>query len=106
MDYYVLSDRAIEIELGKRIKSLRLEKNITQSGLATLVMLSLNSIKSLELGRAKLSTIISVLRALSALDHLDDFIPEVSTNLIPLEKSQGKVRERASGYRGKKKLRP
>ena len=100
MDFYVMSDKAIETELGNRFKALRLKKNITQQGLADLTMLSLNSIKALESGRGKLSTIIAVLRALSSLDDLNNFIPEISISPIQLAKMQGKVRERASGYSG------
>lgn len=101
MDFYTLSDKAIEKILGERIKALRLRKNITQQELANATMLSLNSIKALESGRAKLATIIAVLRELSALDQLENFIPETSISPIQLAKMQGKVRERASGYRKK-----
>lgn len=100
MDFYVMSDRAIEVELGKRIKSLRLEKNITQTGLASLTMLSLNAIKSLESGRGKLSTIIAVLRALSALDNLNDFLPPVPAHSVSGKHVHGIQRQRASGFRG------
>ena len=51
MDFYTLSDKYIEKELGHRIKALRLGKNITQKELAEATTLSLNSIKSLESGR-------------------------------------------------------
>lgn len=99
MDFYSLSDKAIEQELGRRLKSLRLRKNITQQALAEATTLSLNSIKSLESGRGKLSSIIAVLRELSALDQLDSFIPESTISPIQLAKMKGKVRERASGER-------
>lgn len=99
MDFYTLSDRAIEKELGQRIKALRLRKNITQKELSKLTTLSLNVIKSLESGRGKLSSLIAVLRELGALDHLDSFIPETSISPIQLAKMQGKLRERASGER-------
>lgn len=105
MDFYTLSDKGIEEELGNRIKRLRLRKNISQKKLAEMAALSLNAIKSLELGRSKLSTIIAVLRELGALDHLDSFIPETSISPIQLAKMQGKVRERASGYRVKAKAK-
>ena len=99
MDFYTLSDKAIEKELGQRIKALRLRKNITQKELAKLTTLSLNVIKSLESGRGKLSSLIAILRELGALDHLDSFIPETSISPIQLAKMHGKVRERASGER-------
>ncbi len=76
MDFYTLSDKGIEEELGHRIKTLRLRKNITQKELAEVTTLSLNTIKSLESGRGKVSTLIAVLRELGVLDHLDNFIPE------------------------------
>ena len=99
MDFYNLSDKSIETELGNRIKALRLRKNITQKELGEAATLSLNAIKSLESGRGKLSTLIAVLRELGALDHLDSFIPDTPVSPMQLAKMQGKVRERASGGR-------
>ena len=101
MDFYTLSDKGIEKELDRRIKVLRLRKNITQKELAQATTLSLNTIKSLESGSGKLSTVIAVLRELGALDHLDNFIPEPSISPLQLAKMQGKQRERASGRRRK-----
>lgn len=99
MNFYILSDKGVEKELGHRIKALRLRKNITQKELAEATTLSINAIKSLESGRSKLSTLIAVLRELGALDHLDSFIPEISVSPMQLAKMQGKVRQRASGER-------
>lgn len=99
MDYYSLSDKSIQQELGNRLKTLRLQRNITQKELADAATVSLNSIKSLESGRGKLSTIIAVLRELEALDHLDNFIPEITISPLQLAKTQGQVRQRASGER-------
>ena len=99
MDFYALSDKTIEQELGDRLKALRLQKNRTQQELAEATTLSLNTIKSLESGRGKLSTLIAVLRELGALDHLDNFIPEISISPMQLAKTRGKVRQRASGER-------
>ena len=99
MDYYGLSDKGIELELGRRIKALRLRKNITQKELAEATTLSLNTIKSLESGRGKLASLIAVLREFGALDQLDSFIPDISISPMQLAKMQGKVRERASGER-------
>lgn len=103
MDFYTLSDKGIENELGRRIKALRLNKNITQKELSNATTLSLNTIKSLESGSAKLSTLIAVLRELGALDQLDNFIPEPSISPLQLAKMQGKQRERASGGRRKRR---
>lgn len=104
MNFYTLSDKAIEEELGNRIKALRLQKNVTQQELADATTLSLNVIKALESGRGKLLSLIAVLRELGALDQLENFIPETTTiSPLQLAKMQGKVRERASGTRQKNK---
>lgn len=105
MDLYAITDQRIEQDLGNRIKALRLRKNITQQALAETTMLSLNTIKSLESGKGKLSTLIAVLRELKSLEHLNSFIPEVSISPLQLSKLHGKERERASGKRVKNKSR-
>jgi putative transcriptional regulator len=102
MDFYSLSDKGIEQELGGRIRALRLRKNVTQKELAEATTLSLNTIKSLESGSGKLSTVIAVLRELGALDALDNFIPEPSISPLQLAKMQGRQRERATGARRKR----
>jgi transcriptional regulator with XRE-family HTH domain len=99
MHFFTLSDKAIAEELGHRLQSLRLRRNITQQALAEATTLSLNTIKSLESGRGKLSSLIPVLRELGALDQLDHFIPPPAISPLQLAKMQGKTRERASGKR-------
>jgi transcriptional regulator with XRE-family HTH domain len=101
MDYYSMSDDAIGAEVGARIRALRLRKNLTQQQVAEATALSLNSIKSLEAGKGKLSSLIAVLRELGALDGLAHFIPEPSISPLQLAKRQGKKRKRASGRHGK-----
>jgi len=101
MSFDLISDHQIELMLGNRFRALRLRKNLTQQQLADAVALSLNAIKALEKGRAKLATVIAVLRELGALDQLDNFIPEVTVSPLQLAKRQGRVRQRATGLRGK-----
>jgi len=96
MNFYAMTDKAVEKEIGKRFKSLRLRKNMTQQALADASLLSLNVIKSLETGRGKFSTIIAVLRELGALNDIKNFIPEISISPIDMAKRQGKTRKRAS----------
>jgi transcriptional regulator with XRE-family HTH domain len=102
MDPYSMTDKAISIEMGRRIKALRLRKNLTQQRLSETTALSLNSIKSLESGKGKLLTIITVLRELGAFDSMDNFIPEITISPLQIARQQGKKRQRASGKRGKK----
>lgn len=100
MDYTSMTDKAIGAEIGARIKSLRLRKNLTQQQVADAAAVSLNVVKSLELGKGKLSSIIAVLRELGALDALDQFIPEPMISPLQLAQQRGKKRQRASGTRG------
>ena len=99
MDYYSMTDKGIGVEIGNRIRSLRLRKNLTQQVLADKAALSVNAIKALESGKGKLLNLIAVLRELDALFALDNFIPEPSISPIQLVRQQGKKRRRASGKR-------
>ncbi|MBN2426758.1 MAG: helix-turn-helix domain-containing protein [Deltaproteobacteria bacterium] len=101
MNFYSMTDKGIEAELGGRIRSLRLRRNLTQQEVAEAAALSLNTIKALEAGKGKLSSLIAVLRELEALDELDNLIPETLISPLQLAKQQGKVRKRASGKRVK-----
>ena len=99
MDFYSMTDKGIGVEIGQRIRSLRLRRNLTQQQVADMAALSLNAIKSLESGKGKLLTFIAVLRELGALDGLAQFIPEPSISPMQLARRQGKKRQRASGNR-------
>lgn len=101
MNYYAMSDKGIGAEIGRRIKSLRLRKNLTQQALAEAAALSLNAIKAVEAGKGKLLTLIAILRELGALEALDQFIPELPVSPLQLAKQQGQKRRRASGKRRK-----
>ncbi len=103
MDYYYMSDEAIEKEIGSRFHELRLRKNLTQKELSRRTLLSVNAIKNLESGKARLSTAVAVLRELKALDNLDSFIPDPGLSPMQLAKLQGRKRKRASGKQSNKK---
>ncbi len=97
MDYYSLSDSAIETEIGKRLKALRLRRNVTQQALADATGLSVTAIKGIEAGGGRLFTLITVLRELSALEQLEQFIPAALPSPLQLARHQGKKKQRASG---------
>jgi len=103
MDYYYMTDEAIEEEIGERFRELRLRKNLTQKVLSKRTLLSVNAIKNLEAGKARLSTAIAVLRELKALDNLDAFIPDPGLSPMQLAKLQGRKRKRASGKQNNRK---
>lgn len=102
MDFYSMTDKAIGLEIGSRLKALRLRKNLTQQQVADAATVSLNVIKALEGGKGKISSLIAVLRELGALDGLDQFISEPEVSPLQLAKQRGQKRQRASGSRGDK----
>ena len=99
-DYYTASDSAILEELGERIRNLRLRKNITQADLAERTLMAVGTIKSLEAGKGKLSTLVAVLRELGALEQLDQFIPPITISPLKIAedgaRATGTTRMRAS----------
>lgn len=101
MDYYSLSDSAIEVEIGARLKALRLRRNVTQKALADATGLSVTAIKGIEAGGGTLRTLIAVLRELRALDNLQHFIPEITVSPLQLARRKGVQRQRATGSRRK-----
>lgn len=101
MDIYTLSDKALEHEIGEHIKNLRLQKNLTQEQLSKKTLLSLNTIKSLEAGRGKISTLIAILRELKALDRLHVLTLELSISPLQLALAKNRERKRATGKKRK-----
>ena len=96
MNLIPMTDLAISEEIGSRFRALRLKRNITIEELAHRAMLSESTIKSLEKGQAKLSTMIAVLRELRELNNLNFFIEEQPIEPIMLHEMKGKQRIRAS----------
>ena len=59
MDFYQMTDKAICAEIGSRLKDLRLRRNLTRQQVAQVAAVSLNVVKSLEMGKGKLSSLAS-----------------------------------------------
>ncbi len=75
MDLYSMTDKGIEVELGRRLKELRLRRNLTQDELCSAVSVARATIERLEKGSGKISTLIAVLRELGHLDNFDYCFP-------------------------------
>ena len=103
MIFSEMSDNNILSELGNRVRQLRLRHNLTQQQLAKRTLLSLNTIKALESGRAKLATLVVVLRELGRIEALEQFLPDPGISPMQLAKRRGRQRKRATGRRGGKK---
>ena len=97
-----MTDREIAIELGRRLASTRLDRNLSQAQIAEHAGLSLKTYKRLEKGAGTLLTLLAAMRALDLLSQLDTFLPEPPISPIKLAELKGKTRHRASGTRNRK----
>ena len=99
-----MTDDMIIKAIGEYIRSIRLERNMTQEQLGNRAGVHRTTIRDLELGkRSTLLTLIQVLRSLDQLQTLKNF--KVSKELSPLElaKIEMKERKRASGSKSDQK---
>ena len=83
-------------EIGDRLRTHRLQRNLAQADLATRAGVNRTTIRDIEAGKdSQLSTLVKLLRALGRLEDIDAFLPKPSVSPIQLMKSQGKPRQRA-----------
>ena len=79
-----MSDPAILVKLGGRIKDYRIQLGMKQSDLARLSCVGVNTIYKLEKGKSvSTALLISILRSLSLLENIETLVPE--TKLTPLQ---------------------
>ena len=97
-----MSDLAILEELGMRLRSARLDANMTRDALASKIDLSVDTVRNAETGRnVSLETLIRLMRGLGRLADLQTLLEDVGPSPVQLAKSRGRVRQRASGSRKK-----
>ncbi|OQX73582.1 MAG: hypothetical protein B6D64_13720 [Bacteroidetes bacterium 4484_276] len=97
MDWYSMTTKGIEIEIGQRIKERRIKKNMTQLELAKKTGLSRVSISKIESGNGVgFSSLIEILRMLDLLQNLEQLFPPPELSPLEILKIQGKKRKRAS----------
>lgn len=97
MDWTAKSDTAILVEIGRRIKDIRLHKNYTQADIAKMAGVTAVTVGKAERGEAvSMMNFIAILRALKLLDNFEMLIPEQTISPMELLKAQGKKRVRAS----------
>ena len=71
MTFYKLTPHAIASELGDRIKTARLNANLTQKALATKSGISLKAVTNSEKGKSTLESMIAILIALEITEQLN-----------------------------------
>ncbi|GAB4062399.1 helix-turn-helix domain-containing protein [Uliginosibacterium sediminicola] len=92
----------LEVELGERLKTLRIHRNLDQATLAERAGISPRTLRNLENGAgSSLRTLIQVVRALGRESWLDVIAPIPSINPLMLTRAAA-PRQRASKPRGKK----
>lgn len=92
----------LQIELGRRLRQLRLQKNLEQRTTAEKAGIAEKSLRNLEAGRgSSVETLIRVLKALDFLEGIDMLAPRPSVNPLALLNST-KPRERVRRRRTRK----
>jgi len=92
-----MSDNAIIREIGKRIRQLRLNKNISQQSLSEKTGIHRVTLSKIERGqKISLLTIIQILRGLDELQRLDNIIPSEKLSPLQIARFHEKERKRAS----------
>ena len=98
-----MSDPAILIKLGARIKDTRIRKGITQVELAIAAGVSPLTVANIEKGKSVTTVMfLGVLRVLGLLENLENLIPEAKISPLHLKKIQGKKRHRVRRFNTKK----
>ncbi len=96
MDPYRLTDKALLKELGSRLRTERLNQNITRDELAKRSGVSKGAVRSAEMGgNPTLLNLLRILRALQKLEQFDLLLPETGPSPLQMVKMQGKERVRA-----------
>ncbi len=97
MDWYEMSNPGVILTIGKRIKEIRLRKNITQEDLAKRAGVGVVSVINIEKGKpVSMSIFIPIIRELNLLENLELLLPSPPISPILMKKMQGKKRKRAS----------
>src|SRR5580704_19045187 len=90
-------DETVLAELGRRLARTRLERNISQQGLAAEAGVSKRTVERIEAGdETRLTSVVRVLRVLGLLDQLDRLVPEPLPSPLERLKRHGRARQRAA----------
>ena len=92
------TDETILSEMGARLASLRLDRNLSQADLAERAGVSKRTVERLESGAVstQFSSIIRICRALDLIERLDALFPKPVPSPIALLKQRGRERRRVS----------
>lgn len=90
-----MSNQAILLEIGKRIREIRIRKNIQQKELSERSGVSLSTVIRLENGSTiALDNLLCILRTLDMLENMEYFLPNPPVSPILMRKLQGRKKQR------------
>lgn len=102
-DIYALTDNAILVQIGAKLKEARIERNLSQKDLAAACGLSAFSISQMENGHnTSLLSLIMVLRALNRLEILEELLRERPMSPVAMSEYLKKHPERKRAYNSKR----
>ena len=102
-DIYALTDNAILVQMGTKLKEARIERNLSQKDLAAACGLSTFSISQMENGHnTSLLSLIMVLRALNRLEILEELLREKPMSPVAMSEYIKKHPERKRAYNSKR----
>ncbi len=96
--YYVYSDKELLRRWGQKLKSLRINANLSQTDLAQKTGMSRSSIAEIEKGRNfSITSLIAISRVLNLLEELEFFLKDDELELSPMEIYQLEKKKRKRG---------
>lgn len=102
-DIYALTDKAILLTIGHKLKEARLEQNLSQKDVSAASGLSMFSISQMENGHnTSMLSLIMVLRSLNRLDLLNAMLEEHPVSPIALSEYAKRHPERKRACNSKK----
>ena len=105
IELHVASTTQIEAELGRRLRRRRVTLGLNQTEVAERAGLARRTVSSVERGEGgSMATFVSLLRALGAIDQLQQILPDPGPSPIALTEGRpGRVEERKNPYKARKK---
>jgi transcriptional regulator with XRE-family HTH domain len=101
IDFSLAPLAEVEAEIGRRLESIRLAQNISQSDLASEAGVSRRTITRLENGGGiSVETLIRIMRALGIEQRLDTLLPDPGLRPIDRVRLKSKQRQRARPIAG------
>jgi transcriptional regulator with XRE-family HTH domain len=97
-DLYFHSDPELMRRIGEKIKTVRLNSNITREELQSITGVHKKTIGDTEAGKnVTIMTLLAILRGLSMLDQLNELLREEGVSPVMMARFKGKAPMRARG---------